>query len=111
MCLLDGKGLPSQLSAKDWFVKVRKADTHIWAPPPGGLIALEEITKAKHKCPYTQTHVLLIPHLLYQEKWRRQFEKEMDIWFVFNHGTVWPHSTFEPHIIGISCLLSYPWEL
>ena len=57
------------------------------------------------------THGVLIQHLLYQEEWRRRFEKEMDFWFVMKPGDVWPNSAFEPLLVGISFPLSrvYPW--
>ena len=41
----------------------------------------------------------------------RRFEKEMDFWFIMSPGVVWPHSAFEPLLVGIYFPLSrdYPW--
>ena len=84
------------------------------APPPeAALAALKEVAKARHKRPQYVTHVILIPRLLYQEEWRSRFQKEVDVWFTLSTGQVWPHSAFEPLLIGISFPLrrTRPWLL
>lgn len=39
---------------------------------------------------------------LYQEKWRSCSQKEVDVWFTLSTGKFWPHSAFEPLLIGTS---------
>ena len=70
------------------------------------------MARSHHRRPYTTTHVVIIPCLLYQAEWRSRFEKEVNLWFILHHGSVWPHSAFEYLIIGIRFPLSgsYPWE-
>jgi len=77
------------------------------------LLVLNELARSHHKRPSFSTHVVLTPHLLYQEEWRKRFEKEVDIWFPLQPGEFWPHSTFEPLMVDISFPLyrSYPWLL
>ena len=48
------------------------------------------------------THVFLCQRFLWQEEWRRRFEKEMDIWFMVHTGIFWSHSLLEPLLVGIS---------
>ena len=98
----------------DWFLKSHKAGVHVIAPPPAAaLTALKEVAKARHKRPHYTTYVVLIPRLLYQEEWRSRFQKEVDVWFTLQTGEFWPHSAFEPLMIGISFPLyrSRPWLL
>ena len=64
--------------------------------------ALSELAKSRFKRPYGVTHLFICPRLLWQEEWRRRFEKEMDFLFILNPGLAWPHSNFEPLLIGIS---------
>lgn len=101
------------LTPADWFTTGHLPGIHIWAPPPAAaLVALKELAKARHKRPYSSTHVILIPRLLYQEEWRKGFEKEVDVWFAMEPGgTAWPYSCFEPLIVGIAFPLyrTYPW--
>ena len=95
-----------------WFTKAHNPGIHIWVPPPAAtLVALKELAKSRHKRPYFVTHVILVQRLLYEEEWRTRFEKEVDFWFVLHPGAVWPHSAFEPLIVGISFPMyrSYPW--
>ena len=91
-----------------------KSGVHIWAPLPAvGLIVLKELARSRLKHPWSSTHVVMIPRLLYQEEWRGQFEKEVDLWFILYPGSAWPHVAFEPLMIGIRFPLSrsFPWEL
>ena len=109
-----GSDYSPPLTAEGWFEEGHQAGVHIWAPPPAAtLIALKELARSRQKRPYTTTHVVIVPRLLYQEEWRSRFEKEVDLWFVFHNGSVWPHSAFEPLMVGIRFPLSrsYPWEL
>ena len=57
------------------------------------------------------THLFICPRLLWQEEWRRRFEKEMDFWFMLNPGLAWPHANFEPLLVGISfpVTTNMPW--
>ena len=59
------------------------------------------------------THVAFIPHRLYQEEWQKRFKKEVELWFVLNHGDAWPCFTHKPLMIGIHFPLSksYLWEI
>ena len=109
-----GEDYSSPLAPEGWFEEGHKSGVHIWAPPPAAaLIVLKEMGRARHKRPYTATHVVIIQRLLYGEEWRKRFEKEVDLWFVMNHGDAWPHFTHEPLMIGIRFPLSrsYPWEI
>ena len=78
-----------------------------------GLRRVADLERYCLKRPAITTHVVLLPRLLYQEEWRSRFEKLDDFWFIMHRGSVWPHSYFEPLIIGICFPLSrsYPWEL
>lgn len=108
-----GDDFTSPLTSADWFTTGQRPGIHIWAPPPAAaLVALKELARARLKRPYSCIHVMLIPRLLYQEEWRKRFEKETDIWFSLEPGgTAWPHSCYEPLMVGISFPLyrTYPW--
>ena len=107
-----GSDYAPPLAPEGWFAEGHTKGVHIWSPPPGAaLIALKELARARHKRPWETTHVVMIPRLLYQEEWRRRFEKEVDIWFLLHAGSVWPHSAFEPLLIGLAFPLcrSFPW--
>jgi hypothetical protein len=97
-----------------WFRESHKPGIHVIAPPPAAaLAALKEVARARHKRPHEVTYVIFIPRLLYQEEWRSRFQKEVDVWFTLSTGTVWPHSAFEPLMVGISFPLrrTRPWLL
>jgi len=109
-----GSDYQAPLAPEGWFDDGHRPGIHVWAPPPAAaLIALKEMARSRHKRPYNTTHVVLIPRLLYQEEWRKRFEKEVDLWFILSHDTAWPHCTFEPLMVGIRFPLSrsYPWEI
>jgi hypothetical protein len=62
------------------------------------------------------THLVLIPRLLWDDEWHTGFEKEVDFWFILHKGSIWPHSAFEPLMVGIlfpilSPSSSYPWQV
>ena len=98
-----GEDYSEPASPMDWFTKAHKPGVHVIAPPPGAaLAALKEVAKARHKRPKEVTYVILIPRLLYQEEWRARFNKEVDVWFTLSTGKFWPHSAFEPLLVGIS---------
>ena len=91
------------LEPVEWYWEGHHPGVHIWAPPPAAaLAALNELARSRHKRPCHVKHVFLCPRLLWQEEWRRRFEKEMDVWFLLFPGTVWPHNMFEPLVVGIS---------
>jgi len=109
-----GSDFHKPLTPEGWFEEGLLPGVHVWAPPPAAaLIALKQLARSRQLRPYTTTHVIIIPRLLYQEEWQKRFEKEVDVWFVCHHGLVWPHSTFEPLMVGIRFPFSrsYPWEL
>ncbi len=87
-------------------------------PPPSAaaLIALKELSRSRHKRPSEVTHVVMIPRLLWDEEWRLHFEKEVDVWFILHNGSLWPHSAFEPLMVGISFPIlppssPFPWQV
>ena len=85
-----------------WFREGHKPGTHLWAPPPAAaLVALKQLARSRHKQLHSVTHVFLCQRLLWQERWRRRFEKEMDVWCILHSGSVWPNRLFEPLIVGI----------
>jgi hypothetical protein len=58
----------------------------------------------------------MISRLLWDKEWQSQFEKEMDFWFILHNGSIWPHSVFEPLLVGISFPIlppssPYPWQV
>ena len=91
------------LEPVEWFREGHQPGVHLWAPPPAAaLVALKQLAKSRQKRPHHVTHVFLCQRLLWQEEWRRRFEKEMDVWFILHNGTAWPHKLFEPLLVGIS---------
>jgi hypothetical protein len=90
------------LSPEGWFTTGHRAGTHVWAPAPAAALdALEELSKSRMKRPFDVAHVILIPRLLYDEEWRRRFDKEVDFWFHMSTGEFWPNHCFEPLVVGI----------
>ena len=107
-----GKDYAPPLGSDDWYEGGHLPGVHIWSPPPAAaLVALKQLARARLKRPSQITHVVIIPRLLYQEEWRRRFEREMDFWFTLQTGSVWPHSAFKPLLVGISFPLirEFPW--
>ena len=75
------------LTPEGWLLTGHAPGTHVWAPPPAAAhYALKQVAQARLKRPYTTTHVILIPRLLYREEWQARFEKETDIWFAMSTG-------------------------
>ena len=96
-----GKDFSSPLTPVEWFYEAHKPGLHLWAPPPvAALIALEKIARSRQKRPHHDTHIFMCQRLLWQEEWRRRFEKEMDPWFIFYPGIYWSHDLVEPLIVG-----------
>ena len=109
-----GKVDLAPLTPEGWFTTGHRGPEHLWAPPPAAaLIALEQISEARHKRPYATKHMVVIPRLLYYEEWRRRFEKEVDFWVMIPTGDYWPHSCFEPLLLGLSFPMrrESPWLL
>lgn len=99
-----------------WYWEGHRPGVHIWAPAPAAALeALKQLSNSRLKRMSAQTHVFICPRLLYQEEWRRAFEKEFDIWFtlwpVSGSESAWTNSCFEPLLIGLSFPLNrtYPW--
>lgn len=91
------------LEPAGWFGEGHRAGCHVWAPAPAAALdALEQLSESRLKRPYEMKHVVLIPRLLYNEEWRRRFEKEMDFWFTMSPGEHWPNTCLEPLLVGIS---------
>jgi len=60
--------------------------------------------------------MVTIPQLLWDEEWRSRFEKEVDFWLILQDGSIWPHSAFEPLLVGISFPIlplsrPFPWQV
>ena len=112
-----GKDYVPPLAPTGWFEEGHQSGVHLWSPPPGAaLIALKELARSRHKRPSEVTHVVMIPRLLWDEEWRSRFEKEMDFWFILHNGALWPHSAFEPLLVGISFPIlppssPFPWQV
>ena len=108
-----GSDYRGPLSPEGWFWDGHLPGAHLWTPPPAAaLIALRQLSRAKHKRPHHVRHFVIIPRLLYWEEWQSRFEKEMDVWFVMHTGTIWPRLAHEPLLVGISFPMnrSYPWR-
>ena len=105
------------LTPVGWFEDGHRPGVHLWSPPPGAaLIALKELSRSRHKRPSKVIHMVMIPWLLWEEEWRSRFEKEVDLWFILHNGAVWPHSAFEPLLVGISFPIlpsssPFPWQV
>lgn len=98
-----GSDFSPPLEPIGWFKEGHKPGTHIWAPPPAAaLVALKQLARSRHKRPHSVKHVFVCQRLLWQERWRRRFEKEMDVWFILHSGLFWSHNLFEPLLVGIS---------
>ena len=112
-----GNDFAPPLSPEGWFDNGHLPGVHLWTPPPAAaLIALKELSRSRHKRPSEVTHVVMIPRLLWDEEWRSRFEKEVDFWFILHNGSLWPHSAFEPLLVGISFPIlppssPYPWQV
>ncbi len=112
-----GKDVTPPLTPVGWFKEGHCPGVHVWTPPLGAaLIALKELSRSHHKHPLVVTHVVMILRLLWDEEWRSHFEKEVDFWFILHNGSLWPHSAFEPLLVGISFPMlppssPFPWQV
>ena len=112
-----GKDFTPLLTPVGWFKEGHHPGVHVWTPSLGAaLIALKELARSRHKHPLVVTHVVMIPRLLWDEEWRSYFEKEVDFWFILHNGSLWPHSAFEPLLVGISFPIlppssPFPWQV
>jgi hypothetical protein len=112
-----GEDYSPLLSPEGWFDLGHWPGVHLWTPPPAAaLIALKELSRAKHKRPSEVSNVVMIPRLLWDEEWCSRFEKEMDFWFILHNGSIWPHFAFEPLLVGITFPIlppssPYPWQV
>ena len=98
-----GADFSRALEPVEWFWEGHKPGIHVWAPPPAAaLVALKQLARSRQKRPHSVSHVFVCQRLLWQEEWRRRFEKEVDVWFILHTGKFWPHQLFEPLIVGIS---------
>ena len=67
------------LTRLEWFHKGHQLRSHLWIPSTGAaLVALKHLFKLRHKILERGCHVFVCQRLLWQEKWRRRLEKEMD---------------------------------
>jgi hypothetical protein len=111
------KDFAPPLTPFGWSKHEHGPDVHIWTPPPAGaLISLKKLSRSCHTHPSEVTHVVMILQLLWDEEWRSRFEKEVDVWFILHNRSIWPHSAFEPLIIGISFPIlppssPFPWQV
>ena len=101
------------LEYKDWFSALSDVKHgYVWVPPPAVAdMAVELMTKAIHKRPYT-THIFVCPRLL-TSKWRKQLGKATDLlWTIPLTSPVWNKSQHEPLMFAIYFPLSirYPWR-
>ncbi len=86
-----------------WFWEGHLPGVHTWAPPPAAaLVVLKQLARSRLKQPHHVTNVFIFQRLLWQEEWRKRFEKEMDFWFIIHTGKFWPHTLFQPLLVGIS---------
>jgi hypothetical protein len=112
-----GEDYAPPLTPVGWFEKGHHPGVHIWTPPPAAtLIALKELSRSCHTRPSEVTHVVMIPRLLWDEEWQSRFEKEVYVWFILHNGSLWPHSAFEPLMVGISFPIlppssPFPWQV
>ena len=98
-----GADFSPPLKPVEWFFEAHQPGVHLWAPPPGAaLSALKQLARSRQKRPHHVAHAFMCQRLLWQEEWRRRFEKEMDVWFILSPGVYWSHKLFEPLVVGIS---------
>jgi hypothetical protein len=88
------------LTPYQWYAGGSASSCQIWCPPTSAAdTALEQLSSAIHKRPYS-THIVLIPRLL-TSLWRRLLGKICDRVFTVLLGPAfWPLSHFEPLIAG-----------
>lgn len=92
---------PTWLTPEGWYHEGHVTDYSVWTPAPAAAeAAIEQLAKSTHKRPHLN-HLVLIPRLL-TATWRRMLVKICDIVFTVPLGAdCWPHSHFEPLIVGL----------
>lgn len=102
------------LSTEEWFEPRSVSFPCVWTPPSAAAdVALDQLGKWIHMRPADTIHIAVIPRLM-TSRWRKNLGKICDLVFTLPLGTnLWPHTQFEPLIIGISLpLIRYnPWRL
>ena len=107
----------------DWFYAAQQSDalsndspsvTWVWDLPPAAAIhALEELGVGRLKRHNLLRGVVLIPHLLSHE-WFRRFSRIVDVYFQIPAGGIpeWPTEMHEPLTIGLYLPLfrHQPWD-
>ena len=90
-----------------------KRGTYVWTPPPAaGLIAVEQLRRARVKREVS-THVVLIPRLMSAE-WRKQLFKVSDLFVELPFDEFWQKEIqHEPLIFAVvfPFLSHRPWQL
>jgi len=98
-----GKDFTPLMEPVEWFWEAHCPGIHLRAhPPAAALVTLYQLARSRHTRPHAVTHLFVCQRLLWQEEWRRRFEKEMNLWLISNTGIDWPRHLFEPLIVGIS---------
>ena len=95
-----------------WIPKY-KSGTYVWTPPPaGGLIAVEQLRRARLKREVS-THVVIIPRLMSAE-WKKQLFKVSDLFIELPFDGFWNKEfQHEPLIFAVvfPFLSHRPWQL
>jgi hypothetical protein len=95
-----------------WIPKY-KPGTFVWTPPPaGGLIAVEQLRRARLKRE-DSTHIVIIPRLMSPE-WKRQLFKVSDLFIELPFDENWIEaSQHEPLVFAVlfPFLSHRPWQL
>ena len=78
-----------------------QSGTYIWTPPPaGGLIAVEQLRRARLKRE-NSTHIVIMPRLMGME-WKRQLFRVSDIFVELPFDDVWSRTEqHEPLILAV----------
>jgi hypothetical protein len=102
------------LTPEEWFEPRSVAIPCVCTPPPAAAdAALDQLGKWIHMRPLDTTHIAIIPRLM-TSRWRKSLGKNCDLVFTIPVGSdLWPHTQFEPLIVGLSFpLIRYkPWRL
>ena len=95
-----------------WIPEYRRG-TYVWTPPPaGGLIAVEQLRRARVKREWS-THVVLIPRLMSAE-WKKQLFRVSDLFIELPFDKNWKKEIHhEPLIFAVvfPFLSHRPWQL
>ena len=108
---------------EDWFYKAQQSNSwsmdavsEVWVwdlPPSAALHALEELGVGRLKRHNLLRGVVIVPHLLSHE-WFRRFSRIVDVYFQIPAGGIpeWPSQMHEPLTIGLYLPLFrfQPWD-